>query len=126
MIEIGALEPALEGRTGYLHTFWDGAGEYYAPPVNLDQLTRLLRVNAHHESAIFCKRNTVMLGYRPNNALVVPRAAISAAVMDYIVYGNAYLRRRRKRRRATVAPGAPACAYDPPQKRSRSLLPSAP
>ncbi|MDH5751399.1 MAG: phage portal protein [Deltaproteobacteria bacterium] len=91
VIEIGGLEPVLENSTmDYLTTWWDEAHEHYEPPVNLDHLTRLLRVNAHHESAIHCKRNTVLAGYIAPAA--VARKVMSAVAFDYILYGNAYLR----------------------------------
>ena len=96
IIEIGSLEPALDSGYGdYLTTWWDTAHEHYEPPVNQDHLTRLLRANAHHESAVYCKRNTVVQGYRPNKLL--SRAAVKAITLDYILYGNAYLRQIRDR-----------------------------
>lgn len=58
--------------------------------MSLGQLTRLLRVNAHHESAVYCKRNTVVQGVRPNGLL--SRAAMKAVALDYILFGNAYVR----------------------------------
>jgi PBSX family phage portal protein len=94
LIEIGGLEPVLDGQVGdYLTTWWDEAHDHYVPPANFDQLTRLLRANAHHESAVYCKRNTVVQGFRPGRRPVVSRAAMKAAALDYILYGNAYLRR---------------------------------
>lgn len=99
LIEIGSLEPVLDLPFGdYLTTWWDQAGGRYEPPVNLDQLTRLLRVNAHHESAVYCKRNTVVQGYRPGPVRVLTRAEMKAVALDYILYGNAYLRKIRDRK----------------------------
>ena len=81
LIEIGSLEPALDMPYGdYLTTWWDQAGERYEPPVSFDQLTRLLRVNAHHESAVYCKRNTVVQGYRPGRSRVLTRAEMKAVL----------------------------------------------
>jgi len=97
MIEIGSLEPALDTPYGdYLTTWWDQTGNHYQPPVNLDHLTRLLRVNAHHESAVYCKRNTVVQGFKPN--AVLNRATMKAVALDYILYGNAYMRVVNNRR----------------------------
>ncbi|HEX7926285.1 MAG TPA: phage portal protein, partial [bacterium] len=58
-------------------------------PVNLDHLTRLLRVNAHHESAVFCKRNT-MVAFEPNP--VFDRPTMKALAFDYIHTGMGYVR----------------------------------
>ena len=99
LIEVGSLEPALDAGYGdYLTTWWDQAYEHYEPPVSFDQLTRLLRVNAHHESAVYCKRNTVVQGYRPGPVRVLTRAEMKAVALDYILYGNAYLREIRDRK----------------------------
>ena len=103
LIEIGSLEPVLDAAHGdYLTTWWDQAGERYEPPVDFDQLTRLLRANAHHESAVYCKRNTVVQGFRPGRRPVLSRAAMKAVALDYILYGNAYLRQVFSRARELV------------------------
>ena len=97
VMEISSLESTLETPYGdYLTTWWDTEQELYEPPVNFDQLTRLLRVNAHHESAIHCKRNTVVQGFRKNK--VVSRTTMKAVALDYILYGNAYLRKIHSRK----------------------------
>lgn len=88
-----ALEQGLAGLDGLLDTLLSYNGEYYEPPVSFNDLTKLLRANAHHESAIFCKVTTVVQGYRPGAVPVVSRRAIEAVCVDYVYTGNAYLQK---------------------------------
>jgi len=94
VIDIGSAEPVLDNSvTSYLTTWWDEAHEWYEPPASLDHLTKLLRANAHHESAIFCKRNTVMAGFPESAPKVLSRRAMGATTFDHLLYGNCYLRK---------------------------------
>jgi PBSX family phage portal protein len=45
------------------------------------------------EAAVYCKRNTVVQGFRSGRRPVLSRAAMKALALEYILYGNAYLRR---------------------------------
>lgn len=91
---IGDLDSVLDHPIADLFdTFFLWNGTYYEPPVSFDALTKLLRVNAHHESAVACKKTTVVHGYQPGPVQVIPRPAIAALVMDYIYLGNGFLQK---------------------------------
>nr|MDQ4541516.1 Presumed portal vertex protein [Chromobacterium amazonense] len=64
-------------------------GRWYEPPVSWDGLARSLRANVHHASALTVKRNVLVSTYKPHRLL--SRSAFSAWLMDYLVFGNAYL-----------------------------------
>lgn len=70
-------------------------GDWYEPPVSLAALARLLRVGAHHESALRFKINVLSSTFIPSQALSAE--AFSGFALDYMVLGNAYLERRRNR-----------------------------
>lgn len=67
-------------------------GRWYEPPVSLDGLARAFRVSPHHGSAIMLKRNLLVASFEPSRWL--SRKAFTAAVQDYLVFGNAYFERR--------------------------------
>ncbi|WP_047238089.1 phage portal protein [Chromobacterium subtsugae] len=64
-------------------------GRWYEPPVSWDGLARSLRANVHHASALMVKRNVLVSTFKPHRLL--SRSAFSAWLMDYLVFGNAYL-----------------------------------
>ncbi|UTH73360.1 phage portal protein [Chromobacterium sp. IIBBL 290-4] len=64
-------------------------GRWYEPPVSWDGLARSLRANVHHASALTVKRNVLVSTFKPHRLL--SRSAFSAWLMDYLVFGNAYL-----------------------------------
>lgn len=73
---------------------WD-AGEWYEPPVSLDGLSRSLRANAHHSSAIFVKRNILASTFVPTKYLSFDE--FQGLALDYLVLGNGYLEKRFNR-----------------------------
>lgn len=70
-------------------------GRWYEPPISLDGLSRSLRASPHHSSAIYVKRNILASTFMPHPLL--SRSTFSAFVLDYLVFGNAYLERRDNR-----------------------------
>lgn len=68
---------------------------WYEPPVSLNGLARAFRASPHHSSAIFLKRNMLAASYVPND--ILSRADFSALVLDYLVFGNAYVEEVRNR-----------------------------
>lgn len=70
-------------------------GRWYEPPISLDGLARSFRAAPHHSSAIYVKRNILASTFRPHPLL--PRSAFSAFVLDYLIFGNAYLEVRKNR-----------------------------
>ena len=64
-------------------------GRYYEPPLSLNGLSKVYRAAIHHGSAIQVKRNILKSCFIPHPKLSLN--TFSALVMDYLVFGNAYL-----------------------------------
>lgn len=89
-------EPVLGGRSALMeYAECVVSGDWYEPPVSLAALARLLRVGAHHESALRFKVNVLASTFVPSQWLSA--AAFKAIALDFMVLGNAYLERRYKR-----------------------------
>ncbi len=71
---------------------WHG-GDYEPTPISPLLLMCLVRINAHHESALDCKRVWSMYGYEPPNGNLLEHPHMEAAIGDYWVFGNAYFQR---------------------------------
>ena len=94
--DLGDPEPVIGGRSALLeYAECLQSGDWYEPPVSLSALARLLRVGAHHESALRFKINVLASTFIPSPALSAE--AFSGFALDYMVLGNAYLERRRNR-----------------------------
>lgn len=94
--ELGEPEPVLGGRSALLeYAECLQNGDWYEPPVSLVALARLLRVGAHHESALRFKVNVLASTFIPSPALSTE--TLRAFALDFLVLGNAYLERRRNR-----------------------------
>ncbi len=87
----GDAESVLDRRELLYHMESWLNGRWYEPPVSLKSLARLLRVSAHHSSAIMVKRNLLVRQFRPSKLL--SRTEFGKFVLDYLVMGNAYLER---------------------------------
>lgn len=70
-------------------------GRYYEPPISWEGLSRSFRSAVHHSSAIYVKRNILASSFIPHRLLT--RTAFSAFVLDFLVFGNAYLEKRETR-----------------------------
>lgn len=70
-------------------------GKWYEPPISFDALAKGFRVNSHHSSAIYVKRNILSGTYIPHPLL--SRKDFEAITLDFLVFGNAYLEVRRNR-----------------------------
>lgn len=91
---IGDPEPVIGGRSAlleYAHCMENG--DWYEPPVSLPALARLLRVGAHHESALRFKVNVLASTFIPSQWLSAD--AFQSFALDFMVLGNGYLERRR-------------------------------
>jgi PBSX family phage portal protein len=64
---------------------------WYEPPVPMAQLGKTYRMAPHHQSAIVLKRNLLAGSFKPTRML--SRAEFSAWVLDWLIFGNAYLER---------------------------------
>lgn len=69
--------------------------KWYEPPISLEGLSKSFRSSSNHSSAIYAKRNIISSTYRPNSILSL--ADFDAMVLDYLVFGNAYLELRRNK-----------------------------
>lgn len=87
----GDPAPVLDGRdlSGYFQSLWNG--RWYEPPISFDGLAKMLGANTHHESAIRLKVNLLASCYQPHKLL--SRADFKRLVLDYLVFGNAFLER---------------------------------
>lgn len=94
--ELGEPEPVIGGRSALLeYAECMQNGDWYEPPVSLAALARLLRVGAHHESALRFKVNVLASTFIPSQWLSAE--AFRAFALDFLVLGNGYLERRRNR-----------------------------
>ncbi|MCW2095139.1 UNVERIFIED_ORG: PBSX family phage portal protein [Enterobacter sp. BIGb0239] len=67
-------------------------GKWYEPPVNFSGLAKSLRAAVHHSSPIYVKRNILASTYIPHPLL--SRQDFSRLVLDYLIFGNAFLEKR--------------------------------
>lgn len=94
--ELGEPEPVIGGRSALLeYAECMQNGDWYEPPVSLAALARLLRVGAHHESALRFKVNVLASTFIPSRWLSA--STFRAFALDFLVLGNAYFERRRNR-----------------------------
>ncbi|WP_068634918.1 phage portal protein [Thauera butanivorans] len=70
---------------------WEVNGKYYEPPLSWDGLAKSFRAAVHHSSPIYLKRNILVATYRPHPLL--SRQDFAALVLDFQIFGNAYLER---------------------------------
>ncbi|MEX9231339.1 phage portal protein [Citrobacter cronae] len=68
-------------------------GKWYEPPVNFSALAKSLRAALHHSSPIYVKRNILTSTYIPHPLL--SRQDFSRFVLDFLVFGNAFLEARK-------------------------------
>lgn len=68
-------------------------GKWYEPPYPQEGLSNAFRAAPHHSSAIFLKRNLLTARFVPHPRLT--RETFSAWALDFLVFGNAYLEKRR-------------------------------
>ena len=94
--DLGEPEPVIGGRSALLeYAECLQSGDWYEPPVSLAALARLLRVGAHHESALRFKVNVLGSTFVPSRWLSAE--TFRAFALDFAVLGNCYLERRDSR-----------------------------
>lgn len=93
MFAFGEPEEVLSARDIWGLFGCELAGAWYEPPVPFDGLARSFRANPHHETALRIKRNFLVRLFRPHR--IMSKATFSAWVLDYLVFGNAFLERRK-------------------------------
>ncbi|MDS1619831.1 phage portal protein [Escherichia coli] len=70
-------------------------GAWYETPISFYDIARLFGVAPHHQSALYFKRNVICSCWQPHPLLT--RRTMDGVVLDYLVFGNAYLRVIRNR-----------------------------
>ncbi|ELP9761376.1 phage portal protein, partial [Salmonella enterica] len=75
-------------------------GRWYETPVDFGGLARASRQTSWHQSALYFKRNALNGCFIPHRLL--SRQAFSALALDWFVFGNAYVERRRNRLGGTL------------------------
>jgi capsid portal protein len=70
-------------------------GRWIEPPINFSGLAKSLRAAVHHSSPIYVKRNILVSTFIPHPLL--SQQDFSRFVLDYLVFGNAFLEKRLNR-----------------------------
>ncbi len=68
-------------------------GKWYEPPVSFAGLAKSLRAAVHHSSPIYVKRNILASTFIPHPLL--SQQDFSRFVLDFLVFGNAFLEARK-------------------------------
>ncbi|WP_416261809.1 phage portal protein [Gibbsiella quercinecans] len=68
---------------------------WYEPPVCFHGLAKTFRAAVHHSSPIYMKRNVLVSLFKPHRLL--SKQDFSRYALDFMVFGNSYLERRRNR-----------------------------
>ncbi|EJS96547.1 Portal protein-like protein, PBSX family [Pectobacterium wasabiae CFBP 3304] len=70
-------------------------GKWIEPPISFSGLAKSLRAAVHHSSPIYVKRNILVSTFIPHPLL--SQQDFSRFVLDYLVFGNAFLEKRLNR-----------------------------
>ena len=70
-------------------------GKWYETPISFDGLAKTFRCSPHHASCIYVKRNILVSTFEPSP--VLSRAEFSRFVLEYLIFGNAYVERHNAR-----------------------------
>ncbi len=89
----GEPSPVMDKRDILDYVECIGNSRWYEPPVSFDGLARSLRAAVHHSSPIYVKRNILASTFIPHPLL--SQQEFSKFVLDYLVFGNAFLELRR-------------------------------
>lgn len=88
----GDPEPVLERRQLFELFETTHNGRWYEPPVPPTQLGQLFSaMSSHHQSAILLKRDMLAGAFAPSRWL--SRADFARWVLDWLIFGNAYMER---------------------------------
>lgn len=91
--EFGAPESVLD-RSQLFDMFEVVRGaKWYDPPISPVGLGKAYRMASHHQSAILLKRNLLTASFKPSSML--SRADFARWVLDFLIFGNAYIEHQR-------------------------------
>ncbi|MCL2020924.1 MAG: phage portal protein [Betaproteobacteria bacterium] len=109
VFSFGDPEPVLSGHglMDYLECF--RVSKWYEPPLPWDGLAKASRAAVHHSSAMTVKRNLLTDSFIPHPYL--SRNDFSRWVQDFLIFGNAYLERRKNLLGKTLALIPPLAKY---------------
>ena len=101
-VEFGDPVPMLDrSLVDYVETWlWEGV---FQPPVPFEGLAKSFRANAHHPSAVYCKRNILLSTCVLEKPAVLSFETLERAVQDFLVFGNMFLQLVRNRLGQVVA-----------------------
>ncbi|MBH2886464.1 phage portal protein [Serratia marcescens] len=88
----GEPSAVLDRRDILDYTECVGNGKWIESPVSFSGLAKSLRAAVHHSSPIYVKRNILASTYIPHPLL--SQQDFSRFVLDYLVFGNAFLEKR--------------------------------
>lgn len=92
MFTFGEPSAVLDRRDILDYTECVGNGKWIEPPISFSGLAKSLRAAVHHSSPIYVKRNILASTYIPHPLL--SQQDFSRFVLDYLVFGNAFLEQR--------------------------------
>lgn len=88
----GEPSPVLDRRDILDYVECINNGRWYEPPVSFTGLAKSLRAAVHHSSPIYVKRNILASTFIPHPLL--SQQDFSRFVLDFLVFGNAFLEKR--------------------------------
>lgn len=89
----GDPTPVLDRRELFDYLECAKLGKWYSTPLSWDGLAQTFRAAVHHSSPIYVKRNILLSTFEPNPRF--SRQEFSRFALEYLVFGNAYLERKR-------------------------------
>ncbi|MBV6694840.1 MULTISPECIES: phage portal protein [Serratia] len=89
----GEPSAVLDRREILDYTECVGNGKWIEPPISFSGLAKSLRAAVHHSSPIYVKRNILASTYITHPLL--SQQDFSRFVLDYLVFGNAFLEKRQ-------------------------------
>lgn len=91
--EFGAPESVLDrGQLFDMFEVVRGA-KWYDPPISTVGLGKAYRMASHHQSAILLKRNLLAASFKAST--IFSRTDFARWVLDFLIYGNAYVEHQR-------------------------------
>ncbi|EAW1261750.1 phage portal protein [Salmonella enterica] len=93
MFTFGDPVPMLDQREYFDYLECPVMDRWYEPPLSPDGLSRSFRSAIHHSSPVYVKRNILVSTLMPTP--MMSTLTFSRFVLEYLIFGNAYLELRR-------------------------------
>ena len=87
----GDTEAVLDKREIIDYLECTAVGKWYEPPISMHGLAKSSQASVHHSSPMYVKRNILTSCFIPHPLL--SRTDFSRFVLEYLIFGNAYLER---------------------------------